>query len=343
MNAYKFFQETYSAVTAIYTIGKTVVSFLSNRYKEKKIDDAVKKVLNDNVEQILEENLHDILQKKQEEINRGNYEEVLDEECKANIVNEIISKNRDLEIYRSDIEAYVQDFVDNVLKYLKSDVDERKLLDTIISIYHSIEHNADKRRDEIKEELNRAIYAAINEYKKENDNESTSDNKEANDNQLSELPFEVGNLTYNAEVIDGNIVYVFAFDVSKKNFKVVLEDIFVASESKTELWTFHNISYFWSYGRTTQQRIKFYSKTGGIRKINLSGIVAFCKIYNSQDYYIRIFGDMNNLYYEQLSKDKYEVSKKGYKSRYRIAEERNSGYDEWSKYHASVMYTDFGC
>jgi len=321
---------------------------LSNRDKERRIDESVENVLNANVEAIFKENLYNIMDKKREEIKCGKYESVLDVEYKKNIVNEIIRKNSNLEMYRNAIEEYVQDFVDNVLTFLRSDVDERRLFDTIISIYNNIEHKADERSDEIKAEINRTIYAAMNENRKKDNNETMSgnetikDNKSTYANQTSELPFEVENLTYNAEVVNGNINYLFTFEISKKNYKVVLEDIFVASESKTELWTFYNVSSFWGCGRTTKQCIEFSSKTGGIRKINFSGIVAFCKIYNSQDYYIRIFGNLNNLYYEQLSKEKYESSKKEYRDRYRIAEGSNSGYDEWSKYHASVMYTDFG-
>ena len=334
MDSLKNFEEVYSAASSIYTIGKSCVSFLVNSNRKKKIDDSVKKALDDDVEEVLKENLYDILTKKKEEIKCGNYESVLDEECRNNIVKEIIGKNNNLEIYKADIEVYVQGFIDNALEYLKNEVDDRKLLDTVISLNRITEHNADKRNNDLKNDLKVEIKRVV--YEAMNDNSST------NIVQLVELPFEVESMIYKAEVSSGNIVYEFGFDVSKGNYKVVLEDLFVASESKTGLWAFHRFTYFWGIGHTTHQYIKVSSETGGIRIINSSGVVAFFKIYNSQSYYIRVFGNKDNLYYEALTKNEYENKREEYEKKYEITKKIDSDYDDWIKYYASVMYTDFG-
>ena len=235
MSLFTQFQEVYSAITTIYTIGKSCTSFLLNRYRKNKIEDTVNKVLDDNVEDVLKDNLYRILSEKRAEINDGKYDSVLDIECEKKIVEEIIDKNNYLKIYEKDIAEYVHDFVRTVLEYYKSDTN-KKLIQTIISLNHNAERNADRRQDEIKAEIKKIVYAAINK--------ATNESQTTNPIQLSELPFEVDNMTYKAEVANGNIVYSFGFDVSKKNFKVKLEDIFVVSESKTGLWTFQKNQLF---------------------------------------------------------------------------------------------------
>ena len=308
------------------TVMDTAVKPLIN---QKKLEKILSDSLDDEMEEVLKENLSNVLSNKKEEIKCGNYESILDIECRDNIVKEIIEKNSDLKIYKDDIKKIVQRFIDDVLKLLKNGVDGHKLLEVIIDFNHIAENKADKRYNDTKAEIKRFVYEEMNE-------KSTT-----NIDQLPELPFEVEEIFYKAEVLNGNIVYQFGFEVSKENYKVKLEDIFVASESKTGLWTFYRCNCFW-IGHTTHQKVEFESKADGIRIIDSSAVVAFFKIYDCQSYYIRVFGDMHNLYYEQLTEKEYIKKREEYKEKYNQADRSESDFDDWRKYYASVMYTDFG-
>lgn len=246
------------------------------------------------------------------------------------MTKEIIEKEGSLRIYQKDIEKYIQGFIDTVLAYLKGEADDQKVLETVIKLNHITEHNADVRKEEIKEEIRRVVYTALN------------GRKEEKLLQLRELPFEIEDMLYTAELYSGRVEHELRFALNKKNYKIKLEDVFVATESKTGLWSFYNYVYFWLNGCSTNQNIKFKSSSVSMRKIDLSAIVAFFMVYDRTNYYIRIFGDTDNLYYEQLTKEEYKESREQYRKKYNDATKRDSGYEDWRKYYASVVYTDFG-
>lgn len=72
------FNEIYSAVAAIYTIGKSVTTVLMNKYREQQIEDSVYKITEDDIDAILKDNLDLILSSKSKEIKDENYDAILD-------------------------------------------------------------------------------------------------------------------------------------------------------------------------------------------------------------------------------------------------------------------------
>lgn len=318
------FNEIYSAVTAIYTMGKPIVSFLRNKYKEKQIDTAIEKVMNDDVEEILRENLHTVLSIKEKELELENYDKILDYQFKEKLIKEVLEKNSELRIYEKDIEEYIHGFINTVLDYLEDKANDKLLLRTVIKLNHNTEINADIRKEEIK----RAIYTALNEK-----NVSL---------QVIELPFEVEDMNYIAELNNGRICHKVEFNISKSNYKVVIEDVFVAVESPTGVWAFYNQSYFLLNSYFANQNIEFSSNACGMKKIDSSGIVIYFKVYNRQNYYIRVFGDMGMLYYEPLTEQEYNAGRNRYRMEYKNAMKVDSNYEEWRRFYASVMYADFG-
>ena len=324
------FNDIYTCVSQIYTISKPITSFIVNKHKEKQIDNAVDVAINDQVEVILKENVQEILVAKEKEIKSKNYVQVLDYEFKEKMVADIINRNNNLRIYRSDIEEYIQGFIDSVLAYLKGKADNQRLLETVIDLNHMSERNADVRRDDIKKEIKSVIYMALSERKGENNL------------QLKELPFEVDTMNYVADVYNGEIVHEVKFALSKSNYKVKLDDIYVATESKKGLWVFENYVYSWRSNYTTNLQLRAVANARGIRKIESSGIVVFFKVYDRTSYYMRIFGNTENLYYEQLTEKEYESGRAEYKAKYKDATKINSTYEDWRKYFISIMYTDFG-
>lgn len=324
------FEEIYTCVSQIYSISKPLVSFLVNKHKEKQIDNVIGAAMNAQVEVILKENVQEVLMTKEKEIKSKNYILVLDYEFKEKMTTDIINRNSNLRIYRSDIEEYVQGFIDAVFAYLKGKADDQLLLETIIELNHISERNADVRTDGIKKDMKRAVYMALSERKREENF------------HLKELPFEIDTMNYVAEVYNGEIVHEVKFALSKRNYKVKLEDVYVATESKTGLWVFENYTYFGVGRYTTEQNFRAVANARGIRKIESTGIVVFLKVYDRTNYYMRIFGDTENLYYEQLTEKEYENGRAKYKEKYRVATKEDSSYEDWRKYFISIMYTDFG-
>ena len=256
-------------------------------------------------------------------------------DAKKNAVSKHISACLDIirDFYSNEIE--LKDYI--IASEIVDAVGE-KLDDVSNAQKQDIINAVGEKLDDVSNTQKQDIINAVGE--KLDDVSNTLTQNIINSRANASLPFEVKNMIYKAEVSSGKIFYEFGFDVSKENYNVILEDLFVASESKTGNWAFKRFPCFWE--NTTHQYVKKSSETGGIRKINSSGVVAFIKIYNHQSYYIRVFGNMDKLNYEPLTEDDYVAKRKEYSNAYKNTEKIDSDYDDWRKYYALVMYTDFG-
>ena len=212
------------------------------------------------------------------------------------------------------------------MEHLTDKADDKMIILSIIQLNKNTELNADKRNKEIKE----LITSAMNE------------NYRTDISHDDELPFEIVQISYESNKIEKAIQYTFQFKLSKLNYKVVPDALYVVTESPSDRWCFANCTYFGFQKSKAYLNVAFNSDLQGIRKIESSGMVFFVKIYDRTNYYIRLFGKNNEIFYERLTCKEYDNTKKRYNEIYNNAMKYDSSYEQWSKYHSSVMYTDFG-
>lgn len=326
--------ELASAVSSVYSITQPFAAMLMQAKREKMVDNLIVEISEADIEEILKEGLQEVISKNQDEFNKGCYEKVLSFNCIENLTNNVIEKYRGLNIFKEEVRKYIEKFVNNLIDVLAGKTNDSEMLKCIIQINKNNEYNAERRKEEIKEVL-KLFVCRREDISKEKEDTSLE--------EISELPFEIENLVYSAELgkVKGKIEHRLDFRLSSKNYKVIQDSVYVATESAKGIWSFNGIGFPWMGSKRTEQNMKVYSDSVGMRKIEESGIVAFFKVYNRKNYYIRIFGDMNNLYYEQLTEDEYKVQKNKYKELYLKTEKKESQFEDWRKYNYSIMYTDF--
>lgn len=323
----------------LYEIIKPLYACIKNKINEKAIDTSIGDIANDtsgrDVCELMKDSIASVLAVKNVELKADNYTEIFNAKFAEDVAEEMINNDSRLGIIKKDIIDNVENYRTKVIEFLAAKAGDKQIYKLIIELNDRLERNENIRTDKIISEIIRNIYSVKNEIEEKSKVNSNED--------ILELPFELENLAYDIslEEIKGYISHSIQFTISKKNYKVDIEDIYVVTEAKSGKWIFDRETMFLLNGHTTNQKIIFHVKKENIRSVASSGIVAFIKVYNRKEYYIRIFGDLDNLYYEELTIDEYIIKRNEYKLKYNKANALDAGYSECREYAFAVLYTNF--
>lgn len=306
----------------------SIASFIKGKLSQKDLINFEKKLQFQNIDECFKRNILDELEQELNNIKNGEYT-IFSSDYQNELTNKIVA-DYDLQDYEQEIKKYINSFAEHVQKCIKKNVnDSETVLDVIISLNNHSEVLT-------KQQTNLIIETFRNEIQK------FAEKDKADSDQYEKVDFGIQNIKYSCEIKDKMIQNSLSFGVTDTNYKLYLDIIFTSIESASGRLIFGSKASIWS-SRYVQGQFdcSFQLAKDGIQKINDAGLVAFIKIHNRNQYYFRIFGNTEDMYYEQLSEKEYNEQLEGYSQKYYKAVDPSAGSKEWNAYHSSVLYTDF--